>query len=70
MTARVQPECVSVLEAEVITGRSQSAWRKDAYARRIESYKIGRLLRIPLTEVRRVMREGHRPRVVAEAESR
>jgi hypothetical protein len=58
----MQPEYVSVDTAEIMTDRSRWSWRKDAYAGRIASCKVGRRLLIPLTEIQRVMSEGMRPR--------
>jgi hypothetical protein len=59
---QMQPEYVSVDTAEIMTDRSRWSWRKDAYAGRIASCKVGRRLLIPLTEIQRVMSEGMRPR--------
>jgi hypothetical protein len=44
-----------------MTGRSRWNWRKDAYAGRIGSVKVGRRLLIPVAEIRRVMDAGYRP---------
>jgi hypothetical protein len=59
----VEREYLSVVECEQMTGRSQWTWRRDAYEGRVASVKLGRLLRIPLSEVRRIMAEGLRPAV-------
>jgi hypothetical protein len=59
----IEPEYLSVDEAEILSGRSRWSWRKDAYAGRIASVKVGRRLLVPMTEVRRVLAEGTRPRV-------
>jgi len=64
---QIQPEFVSVDTAEIMTERSRWSWRKDAYAGRIASCKVGRRLLIPLSEVKRVMAEGFRPRVAEQA---
>jgi hypothetical protein len=61
---RVEPEYVGVDEAEIMTGRSRWSWRKDAYAGRIASVKVGRRLLIPVSEIRRVLAEGLRPATV------
>lgn len=60
---QIVPEYLSVLDAEILSGRSRWSWRRDAYSGKIASAKIGRRLLIPISEVRRVMEEGLRPRV-------
>jgi hypothetical protein len=64
-----QPEAVAreylgVDEAQTVTGRSKWTWRRDAYEGKIASVKVGRRLLIPVSEIRRVMAEGLRPRLV------
>lgn len=59
-----EPEYLSVADAERLSGRSRWAWRKDAYGRRVESVKIGTKLLIPVREVRRVIEENTRPRMI------
>lgn len=61
-TLRVEAEFVSVAEAEAMTGRSRWSWRQDAYQGRIASTKIGRRLLLPISEIRRVLDQGMRPR--------
>lgn len=73
MLTAIEPEYMSVIDAEVLTGISRWNWRAMAYEGRIESVKIGspkngRLL-IPIREVRRVMQENTRPRVENNARS-
>jgi hypothetical protein len=63
VAARVEPEFVSAVEAEIMTGRSKWTWRKDANRGRIASVKLGRRLLIPISEIRRLLAEGVRPRV-------
>ena len=63
-----QPEAVAreylgVGEAQTVTGRSKWTWRRDAYEGKIASVKVGRRLLIPVSEIRRVMAEGLRPRL-------
>ncbi len=61
-----EPEqLVGVDTAEAMTDRSRWSWRKDAYAGKISSVKIGRRLLIPVSEIRRVIAEGYRQRVNA-----
>lgn len=61
----VEAEYMSVREAEALSGRSEWSWRRDAYAGRVESVKLGSRLLIPVSEIRRVLAEGTRPRVAA-----
>jgi len=61
--AKLEPELVSVQGAEVMTGRSRWSWRRDAYDGRIASVKLGTKLLIPVSEIRRVIAEGTRPRI-------
>ncbi len=63
VVAKLEPELVSVQGAEVMTGRSRWSWRRDAYDGRIASVKLGTKLLIPVSEIRRVIAEGTRPRV-------
>jgi hypothetical protein len=63
----IEAEFVGVDTAELITDRSRWSWRKDAYAGRVASVKIGRRLLIPRSEIERVMREGFRPRAAEPA---
>jgi hypothetical protein len=59
----VNPEFVSVDQAQLLTGISKWSWRSFAYKGRIESVKIGSRLLIPIAEIRRVIAEGRRPRI-------
>ena len=52
---------LSVFDAEALTGRRASTWRRDIRERRVGSVKIGRLVRIPLSEVQRLVTSGYRP---------
>jgi hypothetical protein len=61
--AKVEPEFISVQGAETMTGRSRWSWRRDAYAGRIASVKLGAKLLIPIAEIRRVIAENTRPRL-------
>lgn len=58
----IQPEFIGPGDAELLTGVSRWTWRVAAYQGRIESCKIGNRLLIPLSEVRRLISEGTRPR--------
>jgi hypothetical protein len=59
----VEKEFLSVTEAETLSGMSRWTWRSYAYKGKIASTKVGKRLLIPLTEVRRVLAEGTRPRL-------
>jgi hypothetical protein len=63
---KIEPELLSMVDAEEMTGRSQWSWRRDCYSGAIASVKIGRRLLIPIAEVRRVIAENTRPRVEAQ----
>ncbi len=52
---------LSVFEAEELTGRKASTWRRDILERRVGRVKIGRLVRIPLSEVQRLITRGYLP---------
>ena len=52
---------LSVFEAEDLTGRKASTWRRDILERRVGRVKIGRLVRIPLSEVQRLIDHGYQP---------
>lgn len=62
----VEAEYLSVADAETFSGLSRWTWRAWAYSGRVASVKAGRRLLIPVTEIRRVMADGMRPRVVTE----
>ncbi len=60
----MEPEYVDPAGAETLSGgRSKWTWRRDAYKGVVSSTKVGRRLFIPVSEVRRVMAEGLRPRL-------
>ena len=61
----IEREYVGVDEAEAFSGRSRWTWRKDCYEGRVASCKVGRRLLIPMSEIKRVMQEGMRPRLAA-----
>ena len=65
--AKVETEYVSVQGAETMTGRSRWSWRRDAYEGRIASVKLGAKLLIPISEIRRLVAENTRPRIVDKA---
>jgi hypothetical protein len=59
----IEREYLGVNEAETLSGRSRWTWRRDCYEGRVASVKVGKRLLIPMTEIRRVMSEGLRPRL-------
>lgn len=63
MQKQVEREYVGVGEAETMSSRSEWSWRRDAYEGKIASVKVGRRLLIPVSEIRRVIAEGMRPRL-------
>jgi len=60
--AQVEPLFCSVDDAETISGISRWTWRQKCYSGEVESSKVGRRLLIPITEVKRLIEEGRRPR--------
>jgi len=62
MKETVEPEFCSVDQAEILSGVSRWTWRQMAYKGRIESCKVGARLLLPISEIRRVIAEGTRPR--------
>lgn len=60
---QIEPELLSMNEAEIVTGRSRWSWRRDCYSGAVSSVKIGTRLFVPIAEVRRVISEGTRPRL-------
>lgn len=61
----VERRLLSVDECQEVSGFSSWWWRRAAYAGRVESVKVGKMLKIPAMEVDRVISEGTRPRVIA-----
>ena len=59
----IPDKLLSVFEAEAMTGRKASTWRRDIHERRVGHVKLGRLVRIPLSEVQRLVSSGYRPPV-------
>ena len=53
---------LSVAEAEAMTGRKAATWRRDILRRRVAYVKLGRQVRIPLSEIERLIEQGwHEP---------
>ncbi len=51
---------LTVFEAEEMTGRKASTWRRDILERKIGYVKLGRSVRIPLSEIERLLNKGWR----------
>lgn len=54
---------LTVFEAESMTGRKAATWRRDILLKRISVVKFGRCVRIPLSEIHRLVNEGFQQRV-------
>jgi hypothetical protein len=54
---------VSVFEAEELTGRKASTWRRDILEKRVAVVRIGRQVRIPMSEIERLIQSGYSPAV-------
>ncbi len=54
---------LTLQEAEHLTGRKVSTWRRDILNRRISFVKIGRQVRIPLSVIDGLIRKGFRPAI-------
>ena len=54
---------LTLQEAERLTGRKVSTWRRDLSERRVPFVKIGRQVRIPLTVIEDLIRKGWRPAI-------
>ena len=58
---RVESEkLLTVFEAESMTGRKASTWRRDILKRKIRNVKIGRQVRIPIEVINEMIRDGNR----------
>ena len=51
---------LTVNEAEEMTGRKASTWRRDILKRRIPYVKLGRQVRIPIEAIRELIQRGYR----------
>ena len=56
----IAKEFLTVQEAETLTGRKASTWRRDILQRKIPYVKIGRLVRIPREVISDLIRKGYR----------
>lgn len=55
---------LTLKEAEELTGRKVSTWRRDILLRRIAYVKLGRQVRIPLEVISKMIAVGYRPAIV------
>jgi excisionase family DNA binding protein len=60
---KMDAEFLGVAEAESLTGVSRWTWRRWCYDGKVASVKLGKRLLIPVSEIRRILAEGTRPRV-------
>lgn len=51
---------LTLSEAEAMTGRKVSTWRKDILRKRIAAVKLGRSVRIPIEAIEDLIQEGYR----------
>jgi hypothetical protein len=54
---------LTVAQAEAMTGRKASTWRRDILMRRIDYVKIGRQVRIPVDVIEDLIKKGFRPAI-------
>jgi excisionase family DNA binding protein len=54
---------LTVFEAERLTGRKASTWRRDILLRRIPYVKLGRSVRIPIEVIDELIKDGWRERI-------
>ena len=60
---KMDEKFLTVFEAEVMTGRKASTWRRDILLRRVSVVRFGRSVRIPESEIKRLIEEGFQPRL-------
>lgn len=58
---KVEPQYLSVADAEIYSGISLWTWRAYAYAGKVASTKVGTRLLISKQEIDRILAEGTRP---------
>jgi excisionase family DNA binding protein len=54
---------LSLDQCAELTGRKKSTWRKDVAERRVPVVRLGRLVRIPLSAVQALIRDGFTPAI-------
>jgi hypothetical protein len=60
---------LTLFEAEQMTGRKVSTWRKDIRLRKVSFVRLGRQIRIPIEAVRELIAAGYRPAIVRKDQS-
>jgi len=60
---KMDEKFLTVFEAEAMTGRKASTWRRDILLRRVSVVRFGRSVRIPESEIKRLIEEGFQPRL-------
>ena len=50
---------LTVFEAEKLTGRKASTWRKDILQRKVPYVKLGRQVRIPIEVIEQIIKAGY-----------
>lgn len=64
MELRSGDRLLTLQEAEALTGRKVSTWRRDIFERRIPVVHLGRRqVRIQLSVIQAMVKEGYRPAV-------
>lgn len=51
---------LTLQEAETLTGRKVATWRRDLLLKKVAYVKFGRQVRIPLSEIERLVMDGWR----------
>ncbi len=58
---------LTLSEAEALTGRKVSTWRRDILHRKVSYVKLGRQVRIPLEVIHEMIRSGYRPQIPSDS---
>jgi excisionase family DNA binding protein len=66
MMKQASEKLLTVFEAEALTGRKASTWRRDILRRKIPYVKIGRQVRIPIETINDLIRNGYRAPIQAD----
>jgi len=66
MMKQASEKLLTVFEAEALTGRKASTWRRDILRRKIPYVKIGRQVRIPIETINDLIRSGYRAPIQAD----
>ena len=66
MIKHTSAQLLSVFQAEQITGRKASTWRRDILLRKIPVVKLGRQVRIPREIIDELIKQGWRDAIPSE----